>query len=219
MICINDITIRYGKNIALSNVNCKFVQGEVTGLLGANGAGKTTLLRIVAGLIDNFDGNVNFSQSHCKIGYLPEQRGLFADQQVGEQLVFFAQLNGLKKKNAVENVVYWLDKLEASEWKNKKISQLSKGMAQKIQFIASVVHDPDLLLLDEPMSGLDPLHSMRIREIISSLSQQGKTIVLSTHNLDDAARLCNKYVILRQGKVTFEGGIMGITEQQILSML
>ena len=220
MISLSHITKYYGSTPALSDVCCNFAEGKVTGLIGANGAGKTTLLRIIAGLIDDFSGQVEWGGAvKHTTGYLPEQRGLFADQKVGEQLLFFARLNGLARPKADENVDFWLRRLGAHEWRDRKISQLSKGMAQKVQFMASVVHDPDVLLFDEPMSGLDPLHAAQLRDIINELRLRGKTIVMSTHNLDEAARLCNEYVILRCGAVTYSGAAHDVDEQKILSLL
>lgn len=216
MITLTDITKRYGATRALCGVNCSVARGSVVGLLGANGAGKTTLMRIVTGMITDYEGRVRCDAS---VGYLPEERGLFDDQPIGRQLMFFARMHGMSKTDAEASVRYWLQRFGAARWWNKRPGELSKGMAQKVQFIVAVAHKPELLVLDEPMSGLDPLHAVEIKDIIRELNSGGTTVLFSTHNLSDAQELCTDYIVLRRGAVSYAGPANGMSGEQIIKLL
>ena len=189
MLEITDVSKSFNRKLALDAVSLHVQKGEIYGLLGPNGAGKTTLIRIINQIIEADKGTLRFdgklmSNEHLRlIGYLPEERGLYKSMGVLEQLVFLAQLRGMSKENAVKNVNFWLEKLEIKDWSKKRIEELSKGMAQKVQFIAAIVHEPDLLILDEPLSGFDPLNVELILNELKTLKNQGKTIILSTHNM------------------------------------
>jgi ABC-2 type transport system ATP-binding protein len=185
MLEISNLNKSFKQKFALDAVSLKIPKGEIYGLLGPNGAGKTTLIRIVNQIISAdsgkilFDGQLMSSEHLRSIGYLPEERGLYKNMYVLEHLVFLAKLRGLSSSDALKNSKFWLDKLAISEWSNKKIEALSKGMAQKVQFIASLVHNPDLLILDEPLSGFDPVNVELILKELKELKANGKTILLS----------------------------------------
>lgn len=211
-----NISKRFSEHIALDDVSLKVPEGKVFGLLGPNGAGKTTLIRIINGIIKVDSGNVQLAKediseiAQTSIGYLPEERGLYKKMKVGEQLLYLAQLKGLSKTKANEQIEFWLKKFEISSWKNKTIEELSKGMAQKIQFIATVIHGPKLLILDEPFSGFDPINTELITKEILSLKEQGVSIILSTHNMNSVEELCDEILILNNGKVVLSGSVEDI---------
>ena len=203
----------FAEHQALKNVSIRVPKGEVFGLLGPNGAGKTTLLRIMNGIIKPDSGSVLFNQenlsfkTNSKIGYLPEERGLYKKMKVEEQLIYLAQLKGLTKKNALLKIQYWMDKLEISHWKNKTIEELSKGMAQKIQFIVTVIHEPELLILDEPFSGFDPINTELIKKEILELKKSGVTVILSSHNMNSVEELCSEISLLNFGEQVLSGTV------------
>ena len=192
----------YPNHKALDDINLSIEEGKVFGLLGPNGAGKTTLIRIINQILQPDEGIVKFngeilSRKHSQsIGYLPEERGLYKKMKVGEQALYLAQLKGMSKKEAKEKLNYWFEKLGASNWWNKKIEDLSKGMAQKIQFITTVLHNPKVLILDEPLSGLDPVNSLLIKNEILALKKNKTSIILSTHDMNSVEEICDEVAII-----------------------
>jgi len=198
---------------ALNDLNLKIPKGKIFGLLGPNGAGKTTLIRILNQILIPDTGKVlfngeNLSQKNIiDIGYLPEERGLYRKMKIGEQAIYLARLKGLSKKEAKEKLDFWFDKFEISHWWNKKIEDLSKGMAQKIQFIVTILHEPDLLILDEPFSGLDPVNSKLIKKEIIELKKKKTTIILSTHDMNSVEEICDEAAIIHHSNKILEGKV------------
>lgn len=210
---ISALSKSYGSHRALSDIDLQIPKGAIFGLLGPNGAGKTTLIRIINQIIEADEGTVLFNgkplrQEHIQhIGYLPEERGLYKKMKVGEQLLYFAQIKGLKTSDAKGKVNDWLNRLQVSEWKNKKIEDLSKGMAQKIQFIATVIHSPELLILDEPFSGFDPVNAEIIKNEILALRETGTTVILSTHRMESIELLCDHIAMINKSKKVIDGPV------------
>lgn len=213
MLRIEKLTKTYGAHKALTDLNLHVPKGIIFGLLGPNGAGKTTLIRIINQIIEADTGAIwvegkPLSPGHItKIGYLPEERGLYKKMSVWDQLIYFARLKGLTQQEAKLRINHWLQKFEISSWKDKKIEDLSKGMAQKVQFIATVIHTPSLLILDEPFSGFDPLNAEIIKEEILELKALGTTVVLSTHRMESVELLCDRVAMLHQSKKILDGTI------------
>ena len=203
----------FGEKVALNNVSVDIPKGKIFGLLGPNGAGKTTLIRIINRItIPNsgsviFDGRSITQEDVEKIGYLPEERGLYRKMKVGEQAMYLAQLKGMSAKDASAELKKWFVKFGIESWWNKKVEELSKGMAQKLQFITTVVHKPSLLILDEPFSGFDPVNAQVIREEILRLKDEGATIILSTHNMESVEELCDNIALINKSKVVIMGGV------------
>lgn len=210
---IDKITKTFGTFKALDNVSFDIPKASIFGLLGPNGAGKTTLIRIINRIFLPDEGQVLIDDKLLtsdflkQIGYLPEERGLYKKMKVGEQLIFFGQLKGLSSLQAAENAKFWLKRLEAISWWSKPVEELSKGMAQKIQFIATVIHNPSLIIFDEPFSGFDPLNVDLISEQIKFLNQQGATIIFSAHNMASVEQLCDSIVLINKGQIILEGKI------------
>ncbi len=199
--------------MALDNVSVDIPKGKIFGLLGPNGAGKTTLIRIInritipnSGAV-SFDGRPITQEDVEKIGYLPEERGLYRKMKVGEQAMYLAQLKGMSARDAAAELKKWFVKFGIESWWNKKVEELSKGMAQKLQFITTVVHKPSLLILDEPFSGFDPVNAQVIREEILRLKEEGATIILSTHNMESVEELCDNIALINKSKVVITGGV------------
>lgn len=214
-----DIVKRYGEYTALNGVNIQVSKGTIYGLLGPNGAGKSSLIRIINRItapdegVVLFEGQPSTPEDVFNIGYLPEERGLYKKMKVGEHIVFLARLRGLSKSDAVQKMHHWLQKFNIESWEHKKIEELSKGMAQKVQFIATVIHEPDLYILDEPFSGFDPVNTeLLIREILE-LKAQGKTIILSTHNMESVESLCDEICLINKSRVMLQGNVRKIREQ------
>ncbi len=209
----------YNNHKALNNIDLKVKKGTIFGLLGPNGAGKTTLIRILNQILQADSGTIKINgellnQKHIySIGYLPEERGLYKKMKVGEQSIYLAQLKGLSKKEAKEKLNYWFDKFNISNWWNKKIEDLSKGMAQKIQFITTILHEPELLILDEPFSGLDPSNSQLIKEEILNLKNNNTSIVLSTHNMNSVEEICDEAAIIHRSNKILEGEINALKDK------
>ena len=203
----------YSDHKALDNVNLSIGESKIFGLLGPNGAGKTTLIRIINQILEPDQGEVKFagellSRKHIhSIGYLPEERGLYKKMKVGEQVLYLAQLKGLSKKEAKQKLSYWFEKLGAENWWNKKVEDLSKGMAQKIKFITTVLHDPKVLILDEPLSGLDPVNSLLIKNEILELKKKNTSIILSTHDMNSVEEICEEVAIIHNSKKILQGSI------------
>ena len=192
---------------------------SIFGLLGPNGAGKTTLIRIINNIFGADSGTIEFDgralnvSDQANIGYMPEERGLYKKMKVGEQLHYLAQLKGLSSKTAEEKIRHWLSKFEIEDWWNKKVEELSKGMQQKIQFITTVVHEPKLLILDEPFSGLDPVNTNLIKNEIYELREGGATIIFSTHRMEQVEEICEQIVLINQGEKVLEGDVASIKQQ------
>ena len=203
----------FGEKVALDHVSVDIPKGKIFGLLGPNGAGKTTLIRIINRItIPNsgtvlFDGRPITQDDVEKIGYLPEERGLYRKMKVGEQAMYFAQLKGMSSRDAAIELKKWFVKFGIESWWNKKVEELSKGMAQKVQFITTVVHKPSLLILDEPFSGFDPVNAQLIREEILRLKAEGATIILSTHNMESVEELCDNIALINKSHVVITGGV------------
>ena len=214
-----NVSKSFGEKVALDNVSVEIPKGKIFGLLGPNGAGKTTLIRIINRItIPNsgtvlFDGRPITQDDVEKIGYLPEERGLYRKMKVGEQAMYFAQLKGMSYRDAQEELKKWFVRFGIESWWNKKVEELSKGMAQKVQFITTVVHKPSLLILDEPFSGFDPVNAQIIREEILRLKEEGATIILSTHNMESVEELCDNIALFNKSHVVISGGVDEIRRQ------
>ena len=209
----------FGEKVALDRVSVDIPKGKIFGLLGPNGAGKTTLIRIINRItIPNggevlFDGRPITQDDVEKIGYLPEERGLYRKMKVGEQAMYLAQLKGMSSREAATELKKWFVRFGIESWWNKKVEELSKGMAQKVQFTTTVVHKPSLLILDEPFSGFDPVNAQVIREEILRLRDEGATIILSTHNMESVEELCDNIALINKSKVVITGGVDEIRRQ------
>ena len=214
-----DIVKKFGNYIALDNVNISVPKGSIFGLLGPNGAGKTTLMRIINQITAPDSGTLIFDGSKLerkhisKIGYLPEERGLYKKMKVGEQVLYLAQLKGMSYIDALNKSKYWFEKLNIINWWDKKIESLSKGMAQKIQFIITILHEPKLLILDEPFSGLDPVNSQIIKEEILRLKNKETSIILSTHNMNSVEEICDEAAIIHKSNKILDGEIHLLKEK------
>lgn len=219
ILSIRSLNKSYGSHVALKDFDLSVDQGKIFGLLGPNGAGKTTLIRIVNQIIDQDSGDIFINgeplrMEHVRnIGYLPEERGLYKGMKVKEQLLYFAQIKGLSKNEAKQKITDWLDRLNLTQWKDKKIQDLSKGMAQKVQFIATVIHRPDLLILDEPFSGFDPVNAEIIKNEILELRNQGVTIVLSTHRMESVELLCDQIAMINRSEKILDGTVKTIKDE------
>ena len=213
LIQCNNVCKSFGEKVALDHVSVDIPKGKIFGLLGPNGAGKTTLIRIINRItIPNggevlFDGRPITQDDVEKIGYLPEERGLYRKMKVGEQAMYFAQLKGMSSREAASELKKWFVRFGIESWWNKKVEELSKGMAQKVQFITTVVHKPSLLILDEPFSGFDPVNAQIIREEILRLRDEGATIILSTHNMESVEELCDNIALINKSHVVITGGV------------
>lgn len=212
-VSIDHITKSFGEFTAVSDLSLAVYPGRVYGLLGPNGAGKTTTIRMIVNITAPDSGRIEvFGQQitpelQDRIGYLPEERGLYKKMKVGDQLKFFAALKNVAAKEADQRVDRWLARLKLSEWKNKKSSELSKGMQQKVQFITAIIHEPDLVILDEPFSGLDPVNVEVLKEIILELKTAGKTIIFSTHQMEVAEKICDDICLINRSRKVLEGSI------------
>ena len=207
------ITKRFGEKVALDNLSVDIPRGQIFGLLGPNGAGKTTLIRIINRItIPNsgeilFDGRPITQSDVEKIGYLPEERGLYRKMEVGDQAMYLAQLKGMSAADARKELKQWFVRFGIQDWWKKKVEELSKGMAQKVQFITTVVHKPSLMILDEPFSGFDPVNAELIRKEILRFREEGATIILSTHNMESVEELCDSIALLNKSKLVVTGGV------------
>ena len=213
-----NVTKRYTNHLALDNVSLTIPAQTIFGLLGPNGAGKTTFIRIINQIINSDSGEISIFGERLQpkhigtIGYLPEERGLYKKLKVGEQLVYLAQLKGLSRKEAMEKSKSWVKKFEVTEWWNKKVEDLSKGMAQKVQFISTVMHEPRLIILDEPFSGFDPVNAQIITHEILDLKQKGCTIIFSTHRMETVEDLCDHIALIDKSKKILEGSKKQVKE-------
>lgn len=216
---INNVVKTYGDYTALNNVSLQIDKGAIFGLLGPNGAGKTSLIRIINQITYPDSGSVfldgeKLQPSHIQnIGYMPEERGLYKSMKVGEQALYLAQLKGMNKTDAKKQLEYWFDKLEIKGWWNKKIEELSKGMAQKVQFVVTVLHKPKLLIFDEPFSGFDPVNANLIKDEILELKQKGATIIFSTHRMESVEELCDDIALIHKSNKLLDGKLNDIKLQ------
>lgn len=213
---VRNVTKRFNDFIAVRDLSFEVRQGTIFGLLGPNGAGKTTTIRMIVNIFAPDTGEILVQGKHVspelqqRIGYLPEERGIYKKMKVGEQLVFFANLKGLDGAQASKKADEWLAKLKLSEWKDKKAEELSKGMQQKVQFIATVMHDPDLLILDEPFSGLDPVSTKLLKDIILDLKNNGKTIIFSTHQMEQVEQMCDDICLINRSVKVLGGSLRDV---------
>src|SRR5690554_5142843 len=216
MLEVKDIVKQYAKHLALDHVSFTINKGSIFGLLGPNGAGKTSLIRIINQITAPDHGEILFngeilSEKHIsKIGYLPEERGLYKKMLIGEQMLYLAQLKGLSKDDAVERIKHWFERMEMETWWNKRVEDLSKGMQQKVQFVATVIHEPDLIILDEPFTGFDPVNVEVIKNEIINLNKKGATIIFSTHRMESVEELCDSIVLINKSKKLLDGKVSEI---------
>ena len=219
LLIAEEVVKQYSNHLALDRLNMSVPEKSIYGLLGPNGAGKTTLLRIINQITAPDSGRVLLNGnklsplSLTKIGYLPEERGLYKKMKVGEQAIYLARLKGLSRHEAIRRLRYWFKKLEIIEWWDKKVEELSKGMQQKIQFVTTVLHEPELLIFDEPFSGFDPINARTLKEEILSLRDKGATIIFSTHNMESVEELCDHITLIDRAKSILEGNIETIRNQ------
>ena len=205
---------------AVDDISFTVKKGSIFGLLGPNGAGKTTLIRMITGIFYPDSGNIllngnkfNPVNDVIDIGYMPEERGLYKKMKIGEQAIYLAQLKGLSKADAFTKVKYWFEKFEMESWWNKKVEDLSKGMGQKLQFVITVLHEPSLIILDEPFSGLDPVNSNLIKDEIYALAKKGTSIIFSTHRMEQVEEICDHIVLVNKGQKVLDGGVKEIKQQ------
>ncbi len=216
---INNVTKKYGEFTALNNISLSILKGSVFGLLGPNGAGKTSLIRIINQITLPDSGTILLDGQPLQpihieqIGYLPEERGLYKSMKVGEQALYLAQLKGLSKTEAKKRLKYWFDKFDISAWWDKKIEELSKGMAQKVQFIVTVLHQPKLLIFDEPFSGFDPINAQLIAKEILQLRDEGATIIFSTHRMESVEEMCDEIALIDKSNKIVDGKLDDIKRQ------
>jgi ABC-2 type transport system ATP-binding protein len=210
---------RYANHLALDEVDIKVPEHKVYGLLGPNGAGKTTLIRIINRITAPDSGSVLWNgrpmepDDIYKIGYLPEERGLYKKMKVGEQAMYLARLKGLSKHDASVRLKYWFDKFDISSWQNRKLEELSKGMQQKVQFIITILHEPKLLIFDEPFSGFDPVNTQLLKDEILDLKDKGATVLFSTHNMSSVEEICDEITLINKSKVVLEGNVKDIRKK------
>ena len=204
---------------AVDDISFSIPQGSIFGLLGPNGAGKTTLIRMITGIFYPDSGQINFNgrpfdpvNDTIGIGYMPEERGLYKKMKIGEQALYLAQLKGLSKAEAMESIKAWFVKFEMQSWWNKKVEDLSKGMSQKLQFVTTVLHNPKLIILDEPFSGLDPVNANLIKDEIFNLAKNGSTIIFSTHRMEQVEEICNHIILVNKGKKILDGTVKQVRQ-------
>ncbi|MDH8702118.1 ABC-2 type transport system ATP-binding protein [Dysgonomonadaceae bacterium PH5-43] len=211
-----DVVKQYSEHLALDKVSIRVPKGKIFGLLGPNGAGKTTLLRIINRITLPDSGEVLFNNSLMQqddvynIGYLPEERGLYKKMKVGEQAIYLARLRGLSTREAEQRLKHWFDKFNMLTWWNKRLEELSKGMQQKVQFVITVIHNPELMIFDEPFSGFDPLNAEMLKNEILELKEKGKTIIFSTHNMSSVEEICDDIALINNSEVVLSGDVQEV---------
>lgn len=216
---LEKISKTFNQTKAVQQVSLTIPEGIIFGLLGPNGAGKTTLIRIITNIIAADEGSIFFDGKQVKgldpldYGYMPEERGLYKKMKVGEQLMYLTQLKGMPTKEAKANILQWVDKFEIRTWLKKKVIELSKGMQQKVQFISTVAHGPDLIILDEPFSGLDPINTDLIKTEIFELAKSGATILFSTHRMEQVEEICEQIALINKGQVILQGSVQHLKQQ------
>jgi ABC-2 type transport system ATP-binding protein len=210
----------YATQKAVDDISFSIQPGTIFGLLGPNGAGKTTLLRMITGIFFPDEGEIIFEgkrfnpeEDALRIGYMPEERGLYKKMKIGEQALYLAQLKGLTRADAMEKIKFWFNKFEMQTWWNKKIEDLSKGMGQKLQFVITVLHEPKLIILDEPFSGLDPVNSNLIKEEIYNLAKKGCTVIFSTHRMEQVEEICDQIILVNKGQKILDGSVNDVRQQ------
>ena len=220
LLSLKNLRKYYATQKAVDDISFDIERGSIFGLLGPNGAGKTTLLRMITGIFYPDGGAIILDGKPFdavndiqKIGYMPEERGLYKKMKIGEQALYLAQLKGLSKAAAMEKIQYWFKKFEMESWWNKKVEDLSKGMSQKLQFVITVLHEPKLIILDEPFSGLDPLNANLIKDEIYNLAKKGATIIFSTHRMEQVEEICDQIVLVNLGKKILDGTVLDIKQQ------
>jgi ABC-2 type transport system ATP-binding protein len=216
---VNHLKKYYATQKAVDDISFSLAPGSVFGLLGPNGAGKTTLIRMITGILFPDEGAIEFNgqkfnpEHHvAEIGYMPEERGLYKKMKIGDQAIYLAQLKGLSKAEATERVKRWFIKFEMQSWWNKKVEDLSKGMGQKLQFVTTVLHEPKLIILDEPFSGLDPVNSNLIKEEIYQLAKKGSSIIFSTHRMEQVEEICDHIILVNKGQKILDGSVTGVKQ-------
>ncbi len=217
---VNELQKTFATQIAVDGISFQLGKGSIFGLLGPNGAGKTTLIRMITGIFYPDSGSILFEgrpftplKDSIRIGYMPEERGLYKKMKIGEQAVYLAQLKGMSKADAIRKVKEWFIRFEMQSWWNKKVEDLSKGMGQKLQFVTTVLHEPKLIILDEPFSGLDPVNSNLIKDEIYSLARNGATIIFSTHRMEQVEEICDHIILMNKGKKILDGTVSGVKQQ------
>ena len=220
LLSLSHLVKHYATQKAVDDISFDIQKGSIFGLLGPNGAGKTTLLRMITGIFFPDSGTITLDGKHFdplldirEIGYMPEERGLYKKMKIGEQALYLAQLRGLSKADAMVKIKYWFEKFEMQSWWNKKVEDLSKGMSQKLQFVITVLHEPKLIILDEPFSGLDPLNANLIKDEIYGLAKKGATIIFSTHRMEQVEEICDHIVLVNLGKKILDGSVADIKQQ------
>lgn len=219
ILAIDNVVKRFNGITAVNRINLSIPSKTIFGLLGPNGAGKTTLIRMITQITMPDEGHISFKGEKLntmhseEIGYLPEERGLYKQMKVGDHIIYLAQLRGLSAADAKKKVRAWFEKFEISEWWNKKIEELSKGMQQKVQFIATVAHEPELLIFDEPFTGLDPINADLIKEEIYHLKEKGATIIFSTHRMEQVEEICDTIILVNKGRKILDGGVKEVKQQ------
>ncbi|MBN2732049.1 MAG: ATP-binding cassette domain-containing protein [Balneolaceae bacterium] len=215
---VSGINKSFGETQAVNNVSFEVTQGRIFGLLGPNGAGKTTAIRMINNILIPDSGTITINGQQASaatqnmIGYMPEERGLYKKMKVGEQLIYLAQLKGLSRSEAKDAIRFWLERFDALDWTGKKVGELSKGMSQKIQFIATIAHDPDIYIFDEPFSGLDPINSETLKEVVLELRDKGKTILFSTHRMEQVEQMCDEICLFNKGRAVLKGDLREIKQ-------
>ncbi len=224
MLEVKNISKSFYRKIALDDVSMTVNSGEIFGLLGPNGAGKTTLIRIINRIIEPDKGHIRFkgdimTQQHLsQIGYLPEERGLYRSMTVEDHALFLGQLRGLSKNDVKRQLEYWLERFQITDWRKKRIEELSKGMAQKVQFICTVLHEPSLLILDEPFSGFDPINVELIKQELNEMRAKGKTIILSSHNMRSVEEICDRVALINHSRKIVEGRVSDLQEERKMGL-
>ncbi len=220
ILTLSNLKKHYATQKAVDDISFSIAQGSIFGLLGPNGAGKTTLLRMITGIFYPDSGDIQFDgrtfdplNDIINIGYMPEERGLYKKMKIGEQALYLARLKGLSKAEAMEKIKFWFKRLEMETWWNKKVEDLSKGMSQKLQFVITVLHEPKLIILDEPFSGLDPVNANLIKEEIYGLAQRGSTVIFSTHRMEQVEEICDHIVLVNLGKKILDGTVAEVKQQ------
>ncbi|MDX1636861.1 MAG: ATP-binding cassette domain-containing protein [Balneolaceae bacterium] len=213
---VDDVSKSFGETTAVNKVSFEVHRGRIFGLLGPNGAGKTTCIRMINHILIPDSGSITINgrkagpETQKMIGYMPEERGLYKKMKVGEQLIYLARLKGLSQAEASKSIRYWLQRFEAESWYNKEVGELSKGMSQKIQFIATIAHDPDIYIFDEPFSGLDPINSEMLKEIVIELRDKDKTVLFSTHRMEQVEQMCDEICLFNNGRAVLKGDLRDI---------
>ncbi len=216
---IENISKKFGDFYAVKNLSLKIPEGTVYGLLGPNGAGKTTTIRMVMNIIIPDEGEIKVLNEKMdeamkeRIGYLPEDRGLYPKMKVGEHLLFLAEIKGLMGLKARKEIDYWLERFDLADWKQKKVEELSRGMQQKIQFIVTVIHQPELIILDEPFAGLDPVNTKLLKDIMLEMKEKGRTIIFSTHRMEQVEMICDNICLINKAEMVLEGSLHEIKKQ------